>query len=266
MTNRSAANRELTQKLETVVLPLLAFGALVALWHLGVILSGSEIFPTPAKVVRGLIELYQTGRLFRYTADSLMRVAAGYGLAVVLGLPVGLLMGLSPSMQALLNSLFQMLRPISPLAWIPLAILLFGVNNTAPVFLVFIASFFPIVVSATTGVQNIPPMYMRAGSNHGLSTTALLFRVIFPAALPQIITGLRLSLGVAWLVVVAAEMIAVPSGLGYLVMDSRNAGQRYDLVVGSMLLIGLIGLGLDVLLRRLETLRAVRWGFRTDDN
>ena len=113
-------------------------------------------------------------------------------------------------------------------------------------FLVFLASFFPIVVAAMNGVRNVPSMYRRAGRNFGLSPSKLLARVVFSAALPQIIVGLRIALGIAWLVVVAAEMIAVDSGLGYLVIDSRNSGKRYDLVVAAMILIGLIGLGLDM--------------------
>jgi NitT/TauT family transport system permease protein len=155
-----------------------------------------------------------------------------------------------------------MLRPISPLAWIPLAIVWFGVSHFAAIFLILLASFFPVVVSTMNGVRNVPDMFLRAGRNFGLSPVALLRRVVFPAALPQILLGMRIALGVAWLVVVAAEMIAIDSGLGYLIIDSRNAGKRYDLVVAGMVLIGLIGLALDTIVRRLEKLKSVRWGFR----
>jgi NitT/TauT family transport system permease protein len=108
----------------------------------------------------------------------------------------------------------------------------------------------------------VPAVFRRAGRNFGLSPQRLLIRVIFPAAIPQMLVGLRIALGIAWLVVVAAEMIAVDSGLGYLVVDSRNAGKRYDLVVAAMLLIGIIGLVLDMTFRRLERVHSVRWGFR----
>jgi NitT/TauT family transport system permease protein len=157
------------------------------------------------------------------------------------------------------------LRPISPIAWIPVAIVLFGVGNLAPVFLVFLASLFPVVLTAQNGVANIPPMYLRAARNFGLSPAALAWRVLLPASLPQILGGLRIALGIAWLVVVAAEMIAVDSGLGYLIIDARNAGKRYDLVVAGMLLIGAVGLLLDLLARRVEKLRALRWGFRMEE-
>ena len=145
-----------------------------------------------------------------------------------------------------------MLRPISPLAWIPVAILLLGVGDRAAIFLIFLGALFPIVVACVDGVANVPSVYRRAGRNFGLSNSQLLARVVFPAALPNILVGLRIALGIAWLVVVAAEMVAVDSGLGYLVIDSRNSGKRYDLVVAAMLLIGLIGLTLDLLFRSLE--------------
>ena len=128
----------------------------------------------------------------------------------------------------------------------------------------FLASFFPIVVAAMNGVRNVPSMYRRAGRNFGLSPGKLLAKVVFPAALPQIIVGLRIALGIAWLVVVAAEMLAVDSGLGYLVIDARNSGNRYDLVIAAMVMIGVIGLALDLIFRRLEQIKSVRWGFRLE--
>jgi NitT/TauT family transport system permease protein len=113
-------------------------------------------------------------------------------------------------------------------------------------------------------VRNIPVIYVQAGENFGLTPGQLVWRVLFPAVLPQLIVGLRLALGIAWLVVVAAEMIAVNSGLGFLIIDSRNAGNRYDLVVAGMVLIGLIGVVLDAGMQRMEKLRAVRWGYGAD--
>jgi NitT/TauT family transport system permease protein len=114
-------------------------------------------------------------------------------------------------------------------------------------------------------VQNMQPIYVRAARNFGLNNLMLFRKVIFPACLPQILTGLRIALGIAWLVVVAAEMIAVNSGLGYLIIDARNAGKRYDLVVAGMIMIGLIGLALDAAVRRLEKFDEVRWGYANKD-
>jgi len=180
---------------------------------------------------------------------------------VLVGVPVGLFLGWYGLALRAFNPIIQMLRPISPIAWIPLAILWFGVSDAAPVFLIFLASVFPIMVSTVAAVQNMQPVYLRAAKNFGLTGSQLFRRVILPASLPQIITGLRIALGIAWLVLVAAEMIAVNSGLGYLIIDARNAGKRYDLVVAGMVMIGIIGLVLDLLMRRLETIDAVRWGY-----
>lgn len=233
-------------------------------WHESVIASGTKVFPSPMAVARGLAELSRKGLLWRYTADSLRRATAGFSLAVLLGIPVGLALGWYPAAGGVVDPLLQMLRPISPIAWIPLAIIWFGIGDASAVFLIFLAAFFPIVVAAMNGVRNVPVVFRRAGRNFGLNGGQLLVRVLFPAALPQILAGLRIALGIAWLVLVAAEMIAVDSGLGYLVIDSRNSGKRYDLVVAAMLTIGLIGLVLDSGFRRIEKLRMLRWGFRNE--
>jgi NitT/TauT family transport system permease protein len=160
-----------------------------------------------------------------------------------------------------LNPLFQILRPISPSAWIPIAILWFGVGNASPIYLIFISSVFPMIVQTVVGVHTIEKRYLRAAENFGVSNRTLFMRVVIPAVLPQILVGMRIGLGVAWLVVVAAEMIALHSGLGYMIMDSRNAGNRYDLVVAGMIIIGLIGLSLDGIMRMLESARWVRWRY-----
>lgn len=243
------------------LLPMLVGLLFLSAWHWGVRWTGSDLFPTPVEVGRGLVELAQQGLLVKYVVASLFRVSWGFALAVAVGVPTGLVLGWFRPAFAAFNPFIQILRPISPIAWIPVAILWFGVKDAAPIFLIFLASVFPIVVSATSAVQNMQQVYLRAARNFGLGGVDLFRRVILPATLPQIITGLRIALGVAWLVVVAAEMIAVNSGLGYLIIDARNAGKRYDLVVAGMVMIGGIGLVLDLLIRRLEKFDEVRWGY-----
>ncbi|MGV3774853.1 MAG: ABC transporter permease [Verrucomicrobiales bacterium] len=248
-------------KLSTFVLPLIVIGFFLVFWDISVRISGSDLFPKPKEVGLGIVELAQKGLLVKYVVASLFRVTWGFFLAALVGIPFGLLLGWYSLVFQAFNPLLQILRPISPIAWIPVAILWFGVSDVAPVFLIFLSSVFPITLSATAAVQNMQPVYLRAARNFGLSRGQLFRQVILPAALPQILTGIRIALGVAWLVVVAAEMIAVNSGLGFLIIDARNAGKRYDLVVAGMLLIGLIGLGLDWLVRRLERYDEVRWGY-----
>jgi len=241
--------------------PLALLVALVAVWWFTVVASGTIIFPTPWDVVLGTLELARLGSLWDHIASSLFRVGTGYLLAAAVAIPLGLLMGWFTGVFATLNPLIQILRPISPIAWIPLAILWFGVGNVSPIFLIFLASVFPIIVETAAGVHSIERQYIRAAQNFGVSGLALFRQVVIPASLPHIITGMRISLGVAWLVVVAAEMIALRSGLGYLIIDSRNAGNRYDLVVAGMVIIGLTGLLLDILMRQLEKLKGVRWRY-----
>jgi NitT/TauT family transport system permease protein len=242
--------------------PLVAAALLVALWHYSVVWTATKVFPSPMNVELGIAELFHKHVLWADIEDSLRRVAIGFGLAVVIGIPLGLSLGWYPSANQVVNPVIQLVRPISPIAWIPVAIIFFGVGDHAAIFLVFLGSFFPILVACVSGVSSVPPIFRSAGRNFGLSTPQLLARVIFPAALPQILIGARIALGIAWLVVVAGEMIAVDSGLGYLVIDSRNSGKRYDLVVAAMLMIGVIGLALDFCFRKLERIKSVRWGFR----
>jgi NitT/TauT family transport system permease protein len=244
--------------------PLLTAGLLLAAWSYSVKWSGTQVFPSPLSVEKGITDLLRHHVLWADIGDSLRRVAIGFGLAALLGIPFGLALGWYPAVHQIFNPIIQLLRPISPIAWIPIAIVLFGIGDRAATFLIFLGSFFPIVVACASGVSGVPVIYRRAARNFGLRPGQVLTRVVFPAALPQILVGLRIALGISWLVVVAAEMIAVDSGLGFLVIDSRNSGKRYDLVVAAMLMIGLIGLALDTAFRRLEKIRWVRWGFRDE--
>jgi NitT/TauT family transport system permease protein len=234
---------------------------LLALWWALVRGTGSAIFPTPWQVLTGAFELLEDGTLWRHIASSLLRVTTGFSLAVLIAVPLGLWMGWVRGAFDTLNPIFQMLRPISPIAWIPIAILWFGVGDASPIYLIFISSVFPMMVQTTAGVHTIERRYLRAAENFGVSRRTLFGKVVIPAVLPQIIVGMRIGLGVAWLVVVAAEMIALRSGLGYLIIDSRNAGNRYDLVIAGMIIIGLIGLMLDGGMRLLEGLKWVRWRY-----
>jgi NitT/TauT family transport system permease protein len=237
----------------TQSLPALAvIAVLLAAWWLIVVETRSVIFPTPWQVVTGTVELIEDGTLWRHIGASLMRVGIGFSLAVLIAVPLGLWLGWVRGAYATLNPLFQILRPISPIAWIPLAILWFGVGNASPIYLIFISSVFPMIVQTAAGVHTIERRYLHAAQNFGVSRYTLFRQVVIPAVLPQIIVGMRIGLGVAWLVVVAAEMIALRSGLGYLIIDSRNAGNRYDLVIAGMIIIGLIGLLLDGVMRLLE--------------
>lgn len=244
-----------------VLRPALVVAVGVGLWQLGCTFARTTIFPTPAGTLGALVELVESQRLWGDVVASLFRVTWGYLLAALVAIPIGLWAGWSTRTFESLNPLIQGLRPISPIAWIPIAILWFGIGDGAGVFLIFYASFFPIAVGTIAAVRHIPLVHQRSALNFGLRGLDLFRLVVLPAALPQILTSLRLALGVAWLVIVAAEMVGMESGLGYLINDARNMGSRYDLVVATMIVIGLIGILLDFMIRRLERFDEVRWGY-----
>jgi NitT/TauT family transport system permease protein len=248
-------------RLSRILPPLAVIAVVIAAWWSVVVYTESPIFPTPWAVVTGTLELAEDGTLWEHITASLMRVGIGFGLAMLVGIPLGLWMGWVDAAYRTFNPIFQMLRPISPIAWIPLAILWFGIGEASPIFLIFISSVFPLIVQTTSGVHTIDRRYLRAAANFGVTRWVMFRRVVIPAVLPEIIIGMRIGIGVAWLVVVAAEMIALRSGLGYLIMDSRNAGNRYDLVIAAMIIIGMIGLLLDGITRLLEKLKTVRWRY-----
>ncbi|HEY6491517.1 MAG: ABC transporter permease [Terracidiphilus sp.] len=239
--------------------PVLFILVLLSLWEVSVRMHPGLILPGPIAVAAGIAELIHDGLLLKYIVASLFRVTWGFVLACVTAIPLGLALGWYRRGEMAFNPLTQLFRPISPLAWIPIAILWFGVGDLSAIFLIFVGCFFPLLLAAMSAVHNIPAVYIHAGRNFGLSSSAFVARVLYPAVIPQLLVGMRITLGVAWLVVVAAEMIAVSSGLGFLIVDARNAGNRYDLVVAGMVVIGIIGLLLDVAMRSLERVKSFRW-------
>ena len=264
--------RRLRDPIPKVFLPLATATMFVATWHVTCELLTYSIrmpdgtvrlihtFPTPWDTFLEMRTPIADGTLLRYTVATIYRVAVGFGIAALIGIPLGLWAGWYLRGAQAINPLIQALRPISPIAWIPLAVLWFGVKDASAIFLITLASFFPIVTGSMTAVRTIPTVYVRSAQNFGLEGFELFRRVVFPASLPAIITSLRFALGIAWMVIVAAEMIAVDSGLGYMIMDSRNAN-NYERVVGSMVVIGLLGICLDWTVRRLEHFDIVRWGY-----
>jgi len=249
--------------LARALVPLSGIAVLVLLWDVALSVGEGpfQLLPRPLAVVRAIGELAQKGFLLKHVVASLFRVTWGYVAAVVVGIPLGIVLGWYRRGGMAIAPLLEILRPISPLAWIPLAILWFGVGDISAVFIIFLASLFPLTLTAMNAVRGVELVHVNAGRNFGLRVPELLRRVIYPAILPQLLVGLRLSLGIAWLVVVAAEMIAVSSGLGFLIIDARNAGNRYDLVVAGMVLIGVIGIALDAMMRGLERSKALAWGY-----
>src|SRR6266542_591532 len=248
--------------LVTRLLPLLVFCVAIAVWSALWVLQAfpPSVFPSPLAVAKGLEEEVRTGRLLGDLVASLFRVTTGFMLAVILGIPVGLWLGHHVRLRFALLPAINFFRSLSPLAWIPFAILWFGIGDLPAIFLIFMACFFPVVIATVAAVASIPSVYFRVARDYRFSGLELLTQVTLPAIAPQVITSLRVTAGLAWLVVVAAEMIAGRDGLGFAIWDARN-GLRMDLLVAGMIVIGVIGMVIDRVLMRLTKIRSVRWGY-----
>lgn len=198
-----------------------------------------------------------SGELLGDAWSSLQRVLVGFVIGAGLALPLGLFMGTSDTVYHLFNPLLQVLRPIPPIAYIPLSILWFGLGNPPAYFLISLGAFFPVLVNTISGVRNVDGIFVRAARNLGAKGLTMFWRVILPAATPYILTGVRVGIGVAFIVVIVAEMIAVNSGLGYRILEAREFFWS-DKIIAGMVSIGLLGLGLDTLMDRLNS-HLLRW-------
>ena len=208
------------------------------------------------------VEMWQSGSLFKHVSASLMRVFLGYLLSVLVAVPFGFILGQYRLLHDALTPLVQILRPISPIAWIPLAILWFGIGNKPAIFIIFITVFFPTLLTSAAAVRNIDPLIIKSAVNLGARNRDILVKVVLPATFPSIVIGLRVTLGIAWMIIVAAEMVGMQSGLGFMILDARNF-LRIDRVVSGMVIVGLIGFILDRGMVFVENVIRVKWGYQS---
>jgi NitT/TauT family transport system permease protein len=249
-------------RLPGVLLPLVTGAALLLGWWAA---SAAHVFPpgtvpNPGEVGVALVDELRSMRLLTHTLASLYRVAWGFVAAALTAIGFGLVLSRSVRARTALLPWINFFRSLSPIAWIPFAIVWFGLGDPPAIFIIFLSTFFQVALATTAAASSVPKIYYRVAEDLELSHSEVLFRVTLPAIMPSLITALRVAIGVAWMVVVAAEMIARDSGLGYLILDARS-GLRMDLVVVSMVVIGGIGIGLDLLFSRLTKIDSVRWGF-----
>ncbi|MGY2051992.1 ABC transporter permease [Methylobacterium sp. JK268] len=222
--------------------------ALGLVWHLATADRPYSLIPPPAEVwtelrdlaVGGINDDAFSGTLLTHLVASVSRVLGGFGLAVLAALPLGLLIGRVPLVRQLLDPTFQILRPVPVTAWLPLAMILFGLGPRSAYFLVFLGAFYPILVNTVFGVRSVEPRLFEAASMLGCRGSSQFVRVVLPAALPSIFTGLRLGLGFAWVVIVVGEMTGVPTGLGAMIMEARQLS-RTEIVICGMVVIGVAG-------------------------
>jgi ABC-type nitrate/sulfonate/bicarbonate transport system permease component len=250
-----------TGKALAQVLPLVwAVVAILIVWQLVIAIFRPHVslLPPPELAARELWTLIASGELLVHAGTSLARVFSAWCITGAIAIPLGLAMGWSRRLEKIVDPFVELFRPISPLAWIPLAILWFGIGEAGKVFVVCVATFFPTLLATISGVKRIDPVLIHAGQVLGCSDQTSLFRkVIFPAALPSIVVGMRISFGTGWAAIIAAELVAARSGLGYLIANGMEI-LRADKVLVGMAMIGILGVAFDALFRFLN--RRYAWG------
>jgi len=244
-----------------VLPPLLGFAVLVVIWEL-IALRSTTGFPSPLKVWQQAVVVFSDPFYSKGPNDqgvgwnvlaSLQRVGLGFGLAAAVGIPAGFAIGRFEFLSRMFNPLISLLRPVSPLAWLPIGLLVFKGANPAAIWTIFICSIWPMVINTAVGVQRVPSDYMNVARVLNLSEWKVLTKILFPSVLPYMLTGVRLAVGTAWLVIVAAEMLTGGVGIGFWVWDEWNNLNVANIII-AIFVIGLVGLVLEFLLIRLATL------------
>ncbi|WP_137895978.1 nitrate ABC transporter permease [Ramlibacter sp. 2FC] len=243
-----------------VLPPLLGLGFLIGLWALVSVTTGASI-PGPAETWQQAVEVFSDPFYRKGPNDqgvgwnvlsSLQRVALGFGLAAVVGIPVGFMIGRFGFLARMFNPLISLLRPVSPLAWLPIGLLVFKGANPAAIWTIFICSIWPMIINTAVGVQRVPSDYMNVARVLNLSEWKIVTKILFPAVLPYMLTGVRLAVGTAWLVIVAAEMLTGGVGIGFWVWDEWNNLNVKNIII-AIFVIGIVGLVLEFALIKLAT-------------
>lgn len=240
---------------------VISLAVLVLLWQVLFMISdySEALFPSPKMAFDAFLEMVEDGTLLENVGTSMYRFGIGYLSSVIIAVVLGLILGRLPKVFKYVNPAVQLLRPISPTAWMPFIVLLFGIGDVPAVVIIFIAAFFPVLLSTVSAVGNIDPIYLKVSRNFGIRQPFLTWKVILPAAFPQIANGVHLALGTAWIFLVAGEMVGAQSGLGYQIIDARN-NIRADILLATIVVIGVIGILLDGLLKLIEKLILRSWG------
>ena len=241
---------------------IISFCLFIALWQIICLTTdfNPSLLPGPKRVWEALLQLFQGGKIFTDIRDSMYRFAIGYLTAVLAAVILGLIFGWFKKLFAYVYPVIQLIRPISPMAWMPFIVLLFGIGDIPAIVIIFIAAFFPVLLSTVSAVGNVDKTYLKVADNFGIKQPHTLTKIILPAVFPQIANGLHIALGTSWVFLVAGEMIGSQSGLGYLIIDARN-NLRADMLLATILIIGLIGLLLDTLIKQFEKWIFQRWGY-----
>jgi ABC-type nitrate/sulfonate/bicarbonate transport system permease component len=210
--------------------------------------DAATLLPPPSAVVRALLQLVQNGVIQTDIAASLMRISIGFAIAAVVGVTLGAAMGFWPVAARLFDPIVEFLRPIPPMGWIPLALLWFGISDAQNIFIIFLGAVYPVILNTYVGVRDVDRHLIWSAATLGGNRRQILWEIVLPGALPAILTGLRIGLGIGWMALVAAELVGATSGLAFLIEDSRNLLFTERVLLG-MALIGILGFGMDQLMR-----------------
>lgn len=244
-------------KIKHILYPVIAFAILVALWQIAVMTTTTDIpFPTPIEVLQRFFHMltHKVGNYYNVVGHvlfSLSRVLVGYGIAMVLGIVLGLTMGWFKYVRAIFMPIFNLLRPIAPLAWIPLAILWFGIGEKYKYFLIFIAAFVPFTLNSYAGATHVDKQLIGAAKMLGASNRQVFFDIVVPSSVPSIFSGAQVALSNAWMTMLAAEMVCATEGVGWIIIAGQSVNDMTQMIAG-MLAIGIFGLVLATFMRKLE--------------
>ena len=252
---RRIAQREALRPIVLAVLPpVLGFALFIGIWTL--VSQTSPQLPAPIKVWHSAVQLFADPFYRKGPNDqgigwnilnSLQRVGVGFGLAAAVGIPLGFILGRFAFLNAMAAPVISLLRPVSPLAWLPIGLLVFKAANPAAIWVIFISSIWPMIINTAVGVQRVPQDYLNVARVLNLSEWKVMTRILLPATLPYVLTGVRLSIGVAWLVIVAAEMLTGGVGIGFWVWDEWN-NLNVEHIIIAIFVVGIVGLLLEQLL------------------
>ncbi len=253
------------ERVQGIVLAVAFPIALIVLWHVVVVVTATRLVPKPSQVgimmwdfaFGGIYNDAFSGSILTHLFASMQRVYGGFALAMVIGIPLGLLIGKVKIIRQMLDPTLSLLRPIPVTAWLPLSMIFFGLGPRSAVFLVFLGAFYPILLNTIFGVRSVDPRLFEAASMLGCDGSSLFRQVVLPAAMPGIFNGLRLAHGFAWILIVVGEMTGVPTGLGSVIMDGRTLS-RTDLVITGMIVIGIAGFLTDRIIVAINN-RILRW-------
>lgn len=247
--------------LDRIRIIALSFAGLLTLWSLLVWCGGfaPALLPPPWLVAGALTELLRDGSLLEHVGASLFRFAVGYLASVVTGALLGLLLGWYRRGFDYVAPVLHFLRPVAPVAWLPFIVLLLGIGDVPAIAIIFLAGFFPVFLTTAGAVHRLDPVYRKVAANYGIGEPQVLWKIVFPAVFPAVANSLHLALGSAWVFLVSGEMVGAQSGLGFLIIDARN-NMRTDQLLAAIVVIGVLGLLLDLAIGRVEKQILTAWG------